>query len=98
MFPGNDLGELGENALTFAVVTESHLGLAKTNCVLSGTDAVELLELGLLDILFFHEKMSARRQVQDMASNWRSCQEAAQDRRCDIGEAGGRRARTWLGK
>lgn len=54
----------GGDSLTFAVVTEGHLGLAETNCVLSGTDTVELLEVGLLDILFRGEKMSARAQVQ----------------------------------
>lgn len=37
--------------LTLTVVTEGHLGLAKTNGVLAGADTVKLLELGLLDIL-----------------------------------------------
>jgi hypothetical protein len=36
---------------TFAVVAEGHLGLAKTNGVLSGGDAIVLLELGLLNVL-----------------------------------------------
>ena len=36
---------------TFAVVTEAHLGLAKTNGVLSGANAIELLELNLINIL-----------------------------------------------
>lgn len=88
LFPDSRTRFQGEEALTFAVVAESHLGLAKTNCVLSGTDAVKRLELGLLDILFFHEEMSARGQIQNMASNWGSCVEAEQDRQCDIGGAG----------
>lgn len=37
--------------LTLAVVAEGHLGLAQTNCVFAGADAVELLKLGLFDIL-----------------------------------------------
>lgn len=99
MFSESGTGVQVEEALTFAVVTESHLGLAKTNCVLSGTDAVKLLELGLLDILFSHEELSARGQGQDMASNWGSCEEAEQDRECDIGGSWAKgRTRTWLGK
>lgn len=38
-------------ALTLAVVAKSHLGLAETDCVLAGADAIKLLKLGLLDIL-----------------------------------------------
>jgi len=37
--------------LTFPVIAEAHLGLAKTNCVLPLTDAIELLELALVDTL-----------------------------------------------
>lgn len=37
--------------LTFAVVAEGHLVLAKANGVLSSANTIELLELGLLDIL-----------------------------------------------
>lgn len=36
---------------TFSVVAEGHLGLTKTNCVLSGAGAIVLLELSLVDIL-----------------------------------------------
>ena len=39
-------------ARTCAVVTEAHLGLAEANGVLPGADAIVLLKLGLLDILF----------------------------------------------
>jgi len=39
--------------LTLAVVAEGHLGLAEANCVLSRAGAIELLELGLLDILWY---------------------------------------------
>ena len=38
-------------ALTFSVVAEAHLGLAETNGVLAGADAIELLELCLVDAL-----------------------------------------------
>ena len=38
-------------SLTLAVVAKGHLGLAETNSVLAGADAIELLKLGLLDIL-----------------------------------------------
>lgn len=41
----------GGRSLTLTVVAEGHLGLAETNGVLAGADAIELLELGLLDIL-----------------------------------------------
>ena len=37
--------------LTFSVVAEAHLGLAETNGVLAGADAIELLELCLVDAL-----------------------------------------------
>jgi hypothetical protein len=36
---------------TLAVITEAHLGLTKTYCVLSFTDAIELLQLSLVDAL-----------------------------------------------
>lgn len=36
---------------TLAVIAEAHLGLAEANGVLAGADAIELLELGLVDIL-----------------------------------------------
>jgi hypothetical protein len=38
-------------SLTLAVVAEGHLGLAETNRVLALGDAIELLELGLVDAL-----------------------------------------------
>jgi hypothetical protein len=38
-------------AHTLAVIAEAHLGLAETNGVFSGTDAIVLLELGLVDAL-----------------------------------------------
>lgn len=38
-------------ALTFSVVAEAHLGLAEANGVLALADAVELLELCLVDAL-----------------------------------------------
>ena len=38
-------------SLTFSVVAEAHLGLAETNGVLALADAIELLELGLVDAL-----------------------------------------------
>ena len=37
--------------LTFAVVAEGHLGLAETNGVFASADAIELFELGLLNVL-----------------------------------------------
>ena len=37
--------------LTFSVITEAHLGLAKTNCVFPLTDAIKLLKLGLVNTL-----------------------------------------------
>lgn len=37
--------------LTLSVITEGHLGLAETNCVLSSRNAIELLKLGLLNAL-----------------------------------------------
>ena len=40
--------------LTLTVVAEGHLGLAETNGVLASGDAIELLELGLVDAL--HKK------------------------------------------
>ena len=36
---------------TFAVVAEAHLGLTQTGRVFSLRDAIELLELGLVDAL-----------------------------------------------
>jgi hypothetical protein len=38
-------------SLTFSVVAEAHLGLAETNGVLALADAIELLELCLVDAL-----------------------------------------------
>jgi hypothetical protein len=38
-------------ALTLSVVAEAHLGLAEANGVLAGADAIELLELCLVDAL-----------------------------------------------
>ena len=49
--------------LTLTVVAEGHLGLTKTNCVLSGADTVELLELRLLDILQAADKRCLSVQV-----------------------------------
>jgi len=37
--------------ITFTIVTEAHLGLAKTNGVFSLANSIELLELGLVDAL-----------------------------------------------
>jgi hypothetical protein len=37
---------------TLAIITEAHLGLAKTNGVLSSTDAIVLLKLDLVDALW----------------------------------------------
>lgn len=37
--------------ITFSIITESHSRLAQTNCVFAFTDAIELLELGLIDAL-----------------------------------------------
>lgn len=36
---------------TLAVVAEAHLGLAETNGILASANAIELLELGLVDAL-----------------------------------------------
>lgn len=36
---------------TLTVVAEAHLGLAEANSVLASTDAIVLLELGLVDTL-----------------------------------------------
>lgn len=41
----------GERVDVLTVVAEAHLGLAKTNGVLSGANAIELLELNLINIL-----------------------------------------------
>jgi len=41
----------GERVDVLAVVTEGHLGLAETDGVLASAGAIELLELGLLNIL-----------------------------------------------
>ena len=57
---GSSAGERGGTAAqrasprarTFAVVTKAHLGLAEANGVFPSTDAIVLLKLGLLDILF----------------------------------------------
>jgi hypothetical protein len=38
-------------SLTFSVVAEAHLGLAETNGVFALADAIELLELCLVDAL-----------------------------------------------
>jgi hypothetical protein len=43
--------EIGKG-LTFAVIAEAHFGLAQANCVFSGADAIEFLELGLVDTLW----------------------------------------------
>jgi len=40
-----------KSLLTFPVVTEAHLGLSKTNGIFSLTDAIELLQLGLVNTL-----------------------------------------------
>lgn len=37
--------------LTFTIVAEAHLSLTETNGVLASGNTIELLELGLLDIL-----------------------------------------------
>lgn len=37
--------------ITFSIVAEAHLGLAKTNGIFALGDAIELLELGLVDAL-----------------------------------------------
>lgn len=37
--------------LTFTVVAKGHLGLAETNGVFASADAIELFELGLLNVL-----------------------------------------------
>jgi hypothetical protein len=39
------------SSVTFSVVAEAHLGLAEANGVLAGADAIELLELCLVDAL-----------------------------------------------
>ena len=44
-------GEGLKGKLTFAVVAERHLRLSETNGVLALGDAIELLELGLVDAL-----------------------------------------------
>jgi hypothetical protein len=36
---------------TFAVIAEAHLGLSKTNCILSLTNAIVLLKLCLVETL-----------------------------------------------
>ncbi len=38
--------------LTLTVVAEGHLGLAEANRVLARSDAIELLEFGLVDALY----------------------------------------------
>lgn len=37
--------------LTFSIIAEAHLSLSKTNCVFPLTNAIELLELGLVNAL-----------------------------------------------
>ena len=41
----------GRGVLTLSVITEGHLGLAETNCVLSSGNTIELLKLGLVNAL-----------------------------------------------
>jgi hypothetical protein len=36
---------------TFSVIAEAHLGLAEADCIFPLADAIELLELGLIDAL-----------------------------------------------
>lgn len=50
-------------ALTLAVVAEGHLGLAKPNCVFSRGNAIELLQLGLVDALHVVSTVVAGRGV-----------------------------------
>jgi hypothetical protein len=37
---------------TFSIVAEAHLGLPKANCVFALADAIELLQLGLVNTLY----------------------------------------------
>lgn len=41
-----------EAQLTLTVIAEAHLGLAETNGVLSGADAIVLLQFDLVDALY----------------------------------------------
>jgi hypothetical protein len=41
----------GRSHLTFSVIAETHFGLSKTNCVFPLTNAIELLELCLINAL-----------------------------------------------
>jgi hypothetical protein len=45
---------------TLAVVAEAHLGLAETNGILASANAIELLELGLVDALEGNSKSALR--------------------------------------
>jgi hypothetical protein len=48
----------GERVDVLTIVAEAHLGLAKTNGVLSGANAIELLELNLINILAGEVKLN----------------------------------------
>lgn len=61
---GRDLFKERKKLLTLTVVTEGHLGLAETNGVLAGADAVKFLELCLLDILNFVIACQQQREEQ----------------------------------
>ena len=42
---------LDDECLTLSVVTEAHLGLAESDCILALRHAIELLQLSLIDTL-----------------------------------------------
>jgi len=52
-----------EIRLTLAVVAEGHLGLAEANRVFALRDAIELLELGLVDALQQCQEAVSREQT-----------------------------------
>ena len=56
--PQQKLGALRK--LTLSVVTEGHLGLAEANGVFALGDAIELLELGLVDALHLKVRGGSR--------------------------------------
>jgi hypothetical protein len=81
--------------LTLAVVAEGHLSLAKTNSVLAGADAIELLELGLLNIL------QGLLSVPSLSLSCvvRICEaDVHAPQHSDVGQGRGKGGRTWLGK
>lgn len=59
---------------TFSVIAEAHLGLAEADCIFPLADAIELLELGLIDALHI-ELVHALHATGVVVHGWKSCQD-----------------------